>query len=112
MDVTKKVLYSAAGFVGGIAFLVSCGGGSGGGPISSADAAVPVNQMVCRVIGGRLWDSTTNGIPNMSANLVCYDTSGTGRTISIADAYAEGWRIQIGLVGASDGSSLHYIFEK
>jgi hypothetical protein len=40
MNAAKKMTYITAGFVGGVAFLISCGGGSGGGNglISDADA--------------------------------------------------------------------------
>ena len=112
MNIRSKFSYVVAGFVGGMAFLISCSGGSGGSSVSEVEAAVPINQMVCQIPGGSLWNSTTSGIPNLLSIMECYDTSGTGRTISIADAYAEGWRIQIGLLAASDASGARYIFEK
>ncbi len=107
--IRSKISYVIAGFVGGVAFLVSCSGGSGGGPISDAEAAVSANQMYCEGATS-LWQGASNGIPNIADALVCYETNGTGRSISIADAYAEGWRIQ--LMAAASTAGLRYIFEK
>ena len=112
MNSRSKFAYAVAGFVGGVAFLISCSGGSGGDSgsslINDADAAVAANQMVCEGAQS-LWNGTSSGIPNIGPFLVCYDTSGTGRTISIADAYAEGWRVQLFTVV---GSQVKYIFEQ
>ena len=113
MSIRSKFAYGFAGFMGGIAFLISCSDGSGRNSISEVEAAVAIDQMYCEGESS-LWNGTSSGTPNVGPALVCYDTGGTGRTISIADAYAEGWRIQL-VASLGDGSSspfpARYVFE-
>ena len=104
MNIRSKISYVVAGFVGGMAFLVSCSGGSGGGLISDAEAAVPAEQMFCKRVNfsnssaNNLVSESADGIPNgipVANSLACYDTLGVSQTTSLDVVYSQGWRILI-----------------
>ena len=107
MDAKKRFLYTVTGFVGGVAFLISCGGGggSGSGSISSADAAVPTEQMWCQGVQDLV---DLNGIPD-PVGLRCYDTNNRSIVFSLENAYAEGWRLEYSIV---IGSAFRHVFVK
>ena len=97
MNIRSKFSYVVAGFVGGMAFLISCGGGSSGSSLSEAVAEVPVNQMICYQTSGFLvdWDPSPLAIkPVPQDSLACYGTDGTNRITSLDTVYSEGWRNQ------------------
>lgn len=104
---SNKILPVVAGFIGGVAFLISCGGGSGGGSVGVQDASASdvVSQMYCH-------RDTSNGIPiliNITATdfggsstlpaypefLRCLDTQGAASKLSIQSAYQQGWKVQM-----------------
>lgn len=87
----KKFAYipvALAGFIGGVAFLVACGGGSGSG-LNSTTAAVPTEQMFCR---------PSDAQPRPTTILEgCFDSNGNNRAnITIPEVLAEGWRANDG----------------
>ena len=110
MKIRSKISYVVAGFVGGVAFLISCGGGSGGSLVSDVEAAVPAEQMLCKLTdpgtaqGNYMIYEGTSAFPNgtpVPNSLACYDTSGVNQTTSIDIVYSQGWRIQGFLIGSS-----------
>lgn len=102
-----------AGFIGGMAFLISCGGGSGG-VTNEVSAQVPTEQMYC-TSNNRLVAPT--GINNEIDvyPLRCYDSNGNlnNNTSTLADYYAQGWRISLMTENPGTGPSpFSYVFEK
>jgi hypothetical protein len=84
-----------AAFIGGIAFIVSCGGGSSSGVIglNTAIANVPTEQMFCRSRAGSPLrpDSQVDN---------CFDTNGNNygaALFTISELWADGWRSQNGV---------------
>jgi hypothetical protein len=79
-----------AGFIGGVAFIVSCGGGSsssGIGP-NTAIGDVPPEQLIC--------DRLTTGNYGLSDPFNCFDTDGNSQSsVTLSSIFAQGWRIQL-----------------
>ena len=101
--------------VGGVAFLISCSGGSGSSLINDAEAVVPDEQMYCLVTGSSSGLLINTGLP-ISADpdtLACYDTTGVGQITDLASIWAQGWRIEI-IYRPPSGATIttKYIFER
>jgi len=85
----SKLSIGLVGFVAGVAFLISCGGGESGVslPINDADAAVPVSQVWSEVIpsGGQ---SNSGGAPISfsvpSSGMILTDVTSSSTIISDA----------------------------
>ena len=97
-----------AGFIGGIAFLISCD--SSGINTNPASATVTANQMFCYSISGLLFDISGANPPSPKVDsLNCYDTSGTALLTDLGNVYSKGWRI----VELQDfGGIQAFVFEK
>lgn len=78
-----------AGFIGGVAFLISCGGGSGSNGIgpNTAIANVPTAQLVC--------DRLTTGNLELTDPFNCFDTDGNAfSNLTLSEIFSQGWKIQ------------------
>ena len=79
----------AAGFIGGVAFLMSCGGGSGSSGIglNTAIGNIPTDQLIC--------DRLTTGNFELTDPFNCFNTDGnTYSSITLSQLFTDGWRIQ------------------
>ena len=100
----SKLSLVLIGFIGGIAFLISCGGGGSEGtsvslpglPINEADAgALPVinDQMYCTGNPYYMLDETNDSTVSTVSGLSCIkqSTKVQQKYNSLAGVYAEGW---------------------
>ena len=110
---TSKLSLIFFGFIGGIAFLISCGGSgssSVGLPINDADADVPVisDQMFC--IGGInsvIDENATNQISCMKQSTKVKETYN-----NLSGPYSEGWILISNTTYGSVAANMTYLFYK
>ena len=105
------------GFIGGIAFLISCGGGSDGTsvslPINDADAGtLPVinDQMFCQGTLPFMLDETNDGtVSRVWLTCMKQSTKVQQKYNSLAGVYAEGWiMVEMEVMVGTDGTYLFY----
>jgi len=83
----------AIGFVGGVAFIVSCGGDY----TNQAEAFNIQSQLFCVRTGSSILNTVfEESVSAAGQALDCIDSSGNSYVRSnLADIYADGWKIQI-----------------
>ena len=112
-DQLSKLSIGLLGFVAGVAFLISCGGGGDTGvslPINDADANAPQinDQMFCSAKSLDMVDETS-----VADTLTCMNQSNKVRQTykSLAEVYAEGW-IMVQIAGTSNVTAVTLLFYK
>ena len=105
------------GFVAGVAFLVSCGGGDSTGvslPINNANANVPqiTDQMICYTEAGINWAIDETYVAN-PAGLPCMKQSTKVKQVfnNLSEVYAEGW-VMVQASGFSASNVGAFLFYK